>query len=135
MGSDGLSWSFGPSISLPIFDWGRREAQLDVAQARERIEVAQYERTVQVAFQEVSDALAGRRYLADEVAAQERAVKAQAGIAHLARLRYREGVAEYLEVLDAERSLFSAQQALILLRRQQLDNLVRLYIALGGGLR
>ncbi|RHW18160.1 efflux transporter outer membrane subunit [Sphingomonas gilva] len=133
-GGDSFTWSFGPSISLPIFDWGERQGNLTVARARENIAVATYERTVQGAFQEVADALAGRRFLADQVAAQQRAVEAQRAIANLARIRYREGVANYLEVLDAERNLFAAEQALISVRRSELDNLVSLYVALGGGL-
>jgi multidrug efflux system outer membrane protein len=132
-GSDGFTWSFGPTISLPIFDWGRRRGDLTVAEARENIAIATYERTVQEAFREVADALAGRRWLADQVAAQMRATQAQREIARIARLRYREGVANYLEVLDAERNLFTAEQALIALQRAELDNLVSLYVALGGG--
>ena len=133
-GSDGFSWSFGPSLSLPLFDFGRRQGNLTAARAREVIEVATYERTVQTAFREVADALAGRRYLAEQVAAQERALIAQRSLAELARLRYRNGVAQYIEVLDAERNLFSAEQAMITLRSTELQNLVSLYIALGGGL-
>jgi multidrug efflux system outer membrane protein len=131
---DGLTWSFGPSISLPIFDFGRNAGNLTVAEARENIAVATYERTVQGAFREVADALAGRRFLAEQVAAQERGTLAQRQIAELARTRYREGVANYLEVLDAERNLFAAEQALLQVRRAAADNLVTLYIALGGGL-
>lgn len=132
--NNGLSWSFGPSIDLPIFDWGRRKGNVDVAVAREDIAVATYESTVQQAFQEVSNGLAGRQHLAEEVAAQQRATEAQRQIARLARIRYREGVANYLEVLDAERNLFTAEQSLISLRREELDNLAALYAALGGGL-
>jgi multidrug efflux system outer membrane protein len=135
VGKNGLGWSFGPSISLPIFDWGATKGNLDVAKARERIELATYEKTIQTAFQEVADALAGRRWLADQVAAQERAVAALTHLADLARTRYANGVAEYLEVLDAERNLFSAQQSLIQLHRAEDQNLVSLYIALGGGLK
>ena len=134
VGKDGLAWSFGPALSLPIFDWGARRGNLTVARAREDVAVADYERTVQTAFREVSDALAGRRYLAEQIAAQERALAAQRNLASLARLRYENGVAQYIEVLDAERNLFSAEQALITLRRSELQNLVSLYIALGGGL-
>ena len=133
-GDDGMTWSFGPSISLPIFDFGRRQGNLTVAEAREDIAVATYERTVQGAFREVADALAGRRYLAEQVAAQERGTLATRQIADLARKRYREGVSTYLEVLDAERNLFASEQTLIELRRAQVDNLVTLYVALGGGL-
>jgi len=132
-GKNGFSWGFGPSISIPIFDWGARKGNLDIARAREDISVATYEATVQQAFREVADALAGRRWLADQVAAQARATQAQREIARLARIRYREGVAGYLEVLDAERNLFSAEQGLISLRRAELQNLASLYAALGGG--
>lgn len=133
VGSDQRSWSFGPTISLPIFDFGRLKGNLTVAEARENIAIANYEKAVQTAFQEVADALAGRRYLADQVAAQVRGTEAQRRIASLAQTRYREGVADYLEVLDAERNLFSAEQALLQLRRAQAENLVALYVALGGG--
>ena len=131
--SDGLGWSFGPSISLPIFDWGGREADLDLAKALEVEQVANYDKTVQTAFREVSDALAGRRYLAEQVETLERAVESQERIARLARLRYREGVADYLEVLDAERNLFSARQQLLATERAWLQNRATLFVALGGG--
>lgn len=130
----GLNWSFGPSISVPLFDWGQRKGNVDVAIARQDIAVATYELTVQTAFREVADALAGRRYLAEEVEAQQRYTGAQREIARLARIRYREGVANYLEVLDAERNLFTAEQNLLALRQQELGNLAALYAALGGGL-
>ena len=131
--SDGLGWSFGPSISLPIFDRGGREADLDLAKALEVEQVANYDRTVQTAFREVSDSLAGRRYLAEQVETLERGVEAQERIARLARLRYREGVADYLEVLDAERNLFSARQQLLATERAWLQNRATLFVALGGG--
>ncbi|HNP63102.1 MAG TPA: efflux transporter outer membrane subunit [Woeseiaceae bacterium] len=132
IGEDGRAWTFGPSINLPIFDFGRRRASLDVAKAREHIAVARYEQTVQTAFREVADALAGRRYLAAQVAAQERGVVAQRRLSELAQKRYSEGVVRYLEVLDAERSLFAAEQALLQVRRIEAGNHVALYIALGG---
>lgn len=135
VGQDGVSWSLGPaSLTLPIFDFGRNQGNLDVAKARKNIAVASYEKVVQTAFREVADALAARRYLADQVVAQERALVAQRNSAELAQLRYRNGVANYLEVLDAERSLFDAEQSLVETRRNQLENLVTLYVALGGGL-
>ena len=130
---DGFGWSFGPTISLPIFDWGAREADLDLAQALEVEQVANYDRTVQGAFREVSDALAGRRWLAEQVETLQRAVEAQERIARIARLRYREGVADYLEVLDAERNLFSARQQLLATQRAWLQNRATLFVALGGG--
>lgn len=131
---DGVNWTIGPSISIPIFDWGARKGNLVVARARETIEVATYERTVQIAFREVSDALSDRKFLAEQIVAQQRAVNAQQAITRLARLRYNNGVAQFLEVLDAERNLFSAQQTLIQLRGAQLSSLVTLYAALGGGI-
>ncbi len=130
---DGLTWSFGPSLSLPIFDWGAREGQLDLARSLEVEQVATYDLTVQNAFREVADALAGRRWMAEQVDTLERAVVAQEEIARIAHLRYREGVADYLEVLDAERNLFTARQNLLTTRRAQRQNDVTLYIALGGG--
>lgn len=131
--SDGFGWSFGPSISLPIFDFGAREASLDLAKALEVEQVATYDRTVQQAFREVSDALAGREYLAQQIDTLERARTAQTQIARIARARYREGVADYLEVLDAERNLFSAEQQLLATRRAWLQNRATLFVALGGG--
>ncbi len=135
VGQDGLSWGFGPaSLTLPIFDFGRNQGNLDVARARKNIAVASYEKAVQTAFREVADALAARRYFSDQVEAQEQALVSQRNSAELAQLRYRNGVANYLEVLDAERNLFDAEQSLVATRRSQLDNLVTLYVALGGGL-
>lgn len=134
VGSDGLTWSFGPVLRLPLFHRGRLRGNLTVAEAREHIAVATYERTVQAAFRDVADALAARRWLAEQVAAQERNTVAQRHIADLARTRYREGVVSYLEVLDAERTLFAAEQALLRLRRAEIDNQVALWVALGGGL-
>jgi multidrug efflux system outer membrane protein len=133
VGSDGLTWNYGASTTAPIFNRGRLHGNVDVARAQDRIAVADYERAIQVAFQEVSNGLAGRRYLAEQVAAQARGTEAQRQIAALAHTRYLEGVVSYIEVLDAERSLFAAEQALLQLRRVQADNLVALYVALGGG--
>jgi multidrug efflux system outer membrane protein len=131
--SDALLAQGGPAISLPIFDGGRRSGNLTVARARDDIAVATYERTVQTAFREVADALAQRRYLAEQVTAQGRALAAQRALADLARARYLNGVAQYIEVLDAERNLFAAEQAMIQLHSAELQNRVALYIALGGG--
>jgi outer membrane protein, multidrug efflux system len=134
VGNDGLTWSYGPNLAAPIFNRGRLRGNVLVARAQGQIAVADYERTIQVAFQEVSNALAGRRHLADQVAAQERGTIAQRQIAALARTRYLEGVVSYIEVLDAERNLFAAEQQLLRLRRANAENLVTLYVALGGGM-
>jgi multidrug efflux system outer membrane protein len=133
VGDDGLTWSYGPSLTAPIFNRGRLHGNVTVARAEQRIALADYEHAIQVAFQEVSNGLAGRRFLAEQVAAQERGTQAQRQIAALAHTRYLEGVVSYIEVLDAERSLFAAEQALLQLRRVQANNLVALYVALGGG--
>ncbi|PCC99456.1 efflux transporter outer membrane subunit [Halopseudomonas pelagia] len=131
--SSNETWSIGPSITLPIFDFGRNRGNLTVAQARDNIAIAEYESTIQVAFNEVADALAGRRYLAEQVDAQRRNTETLQRVVNLARKRYQEGVVNYIEVLDAERSLFEAEQAFIQTRRTEVQNLVDLYVALGGG--
>jgi multidrug efflux system outer membrane protein len=133
--SNSQRWSFGGALNLPIFDWGKRTAQLRVNEATARELTAAYERAVQGAFREVADALVGRTRYAEQIAAQQRAVDAQQRLARVARLRYDNGIAIYLEVLDAERNLFAAQQQLLSLRAAQLQNAVSLYVALGGGLK
>lgn len=133
VGDDNRAWNYGAGVTLPILDWGARRGQLDSARAQRDIAAATYQRTIQTAFQDVADALAGRRYIADQILAQERAVAAQERLAETARLRYANGIAIYLEVLDAERNLFSAQQSLLQLRGANLRNQVALYSALGGG--
>lgn len=133
-GASGLTWSFGGNATLPIFDAGRNRGNLDVAKARQGIAVAGYERTIQQAFREVADGLAGRQFLADRLSSQQRELAAQRERAELATLRYRNGISNYLEVLDAERDLFAAEQQVLLTRREQLANSVALYVALGGGL-
>lgn len=133
IGSSNETWSIGPSITLPIFDFGRNRGNLTVAEARDNIAIAEYERTIQTAFNEVADALAGRRHLAEQVDARRRNTETLQRVVNLARKRYQEGVVNYIEVLDAERSLFEAEQAFIQTRRAEAQNLVNLYVALGGG--
>ena len=127
-------WSVGGLISLPIFDGGLRRAQIEVAQARRDELVALYQRTVQTAFTEVSEALIGRQRFQEQITALEAVVLAQRRLAEVAELRYENGIAIYLEVVDARRNLFSAEQQLIQLRATALQNGVALYVALGGGL-
>jgi multidrug efflux system outer membrane protein len=126
-------WSFSPQISLPIFDGGANLANLRGARADRDIAVATYEKTVQVAFREVSDALTVRAFIATQIAAQERAVAAAAEAERLSRLRYEQGIDSYLILLDAQRTHYGAQQALISLKVAQASNLATLYRALGGG--
>jgi multidrug efflux system outer membrane protein len=131
-GGSGI-WSFVPRIDLPIFRGGALAANLDVAQVRTSIQVARYERAVQVAFREVADALVARAALEEQLEAQRARVEAEARRHELSSLRYRKGVDSYLGVLTAQRDLFAAQQLLIQSRLARLTNLVDLYRALGGG--
>ncbi|MEO6362241.1 MAG: efflux transporter outer membrane subunit [Caldimonas sp.] len=117
----------------PIFDAGRNRAALDVAWVNRDIAVAQYERSIQTSFREVSDALAGRATLGEQLRAQTAQTHALAITYRLADLRYRAGAASYLDALDAQRSLFTSQQALVQTQALQLQNLVALYRVLGGG--
>lgn len=121
-----------PTISLPIFDGGRRRANLELSQVRSELAVVQYEQTIQKAFREVADALAARHWLSDQLVARQVARDAQAERARLAQLRYDNGSAAYLEVLDAQRDLLDAEQQLISTAQQVLSNHVSLYRALGG---
>ena len=127
------SWSFTPAISLPIFDGGVLRADLAASKVQRDIAVAAYEKAVQTAFREVADGLAARGTFVQQLAAQDALVRAEEARLALARLRYEKGVASSLDVLDAERELFSAQQTLIAVRLARLTNLVDLYKAIGGG--
>jgi outer membrane protein, multidrug efflux system len=128
-----LAWIFSPSISLPIFDAGRRRNNLDLAEVRRDIAVANYEKTVQSAFRDVADALSARLWLAEQVAIARTALATQRERAHLAQLRYDNGAAPYLDVLDAERDRLAAEQQLVQIQRALLSSQVSLYAALGGG--
>ena len=127
------AWSFAPQILQPIFDAGRNESNLQIAQANRSIAQAQYEKTVQSAFKEVSDALIARATLKDQWSAQKAQTQAEQDRAQLSQLRYKQGVNSYLDALDAERSLFVSQQALIQIQIQYAQNMVTLYRGLGGG--
>jgi len=127
------SWSFSPSISLPIFSGGRNRANLDVAEVRRDQNVARYEQTIQTAFQEVSDALQARGSFTEQEQAQSALVTATRRSLTLAQARYEQGADDYLAVLDARRELLSAEQELVSVRLQKLANRITLYRALGGG--
>ena len=127
------AWSFAPAVSLPIFDMGRNQASLDAAKAARDAAVAQYEKAVQTAFREVADALAGRATLGEQLAALQAQAEAERDRFRLADLRYRNGIATYLDLLDSQRSLFSVEQALAQTQLAQRANEVQLYKALGGG--
>ncbi|WP_095108176.1 AdeC/AdeK/OprM family multidrug efflux complex outer membrane factor [Pseudomonas sp. Irchel 3E20] len=127
------TWLFQPQINLPIFNAGALRASLDYSKIQKDITVAQYEKSIQTAFQEVSDGLAARQTFNQQLQAQQDFVNANQDYYRLAERRYRIGVDSNLTFLDAQRSLFSAQQALISDRLAQLTSEVNLYKALGGG--
>ena len=132
-GAGSGSWIFAPQINLPIFSGGALEGSLDAARVRTSIEVATYERTVQNAFREVADALAARGTYDRQIAAQRALVSSYENAYRLALLRFRSGLDNYQAPLDSQRQLFTAQQELIALELQRLQNRVSLYRALGGG--
>ncbi|WP_339475811.1 MULTISPECIES: AdeC/AdeK/OprM family multidrug efflux complex outer membrane factor [unclassified Pseudomonas] len=127
------TWTFAPQINLPIFNAGSLRASLDYAKVQKDINVAQYEKSIQTAFQEVSDGLAARQTYNEQLQAQTDFVAANQDYYRLAERRYRIGVDSNLTFLDAQRQLFSAQQSLITDRLAQLTSEVNLYKALGGG--
>lgn len=127
------SWAFTPSITTPIFTAGRYLANLKVTQVDRSIAVAEYEKTIQVAFREVLDALSAHYWLSQQVQIQRRMVVAEGRRSYLAELRYNNGAAPYLEVLDAKRDWLAAEQQLVQTRKALLSSRVRLYTALGGG--
>lgn len=126
-------FSIGPSLYLPIFNAGRNQANLEVAEVSKKMAAAQYEKTIQTAFREVSDALVSRRSLVDQLNAQQAQVDAVSAQFKLSDLRYRNGVSSYLDLLDAQRTLFTAEQAVVQTRLALLQNQVNLYKVLGGG--
>lgn len=126
------AWSFQPTLTMPLFDAGRTAANVDVAEARKVVAVANYEKTVQQAFREIADLLSAREKLARQLADLDATAATAGDRAKLATARYEAGVSSYLEVLDAQRDLYSAQQNAVSVRRQLLASAVQLYKALGG---
>jgi multidrug efflux system outer membrane protein len=128
------AWSFSPSVSLPaLFDGGRTAAGVEVAEVREVIAVAEYERTIQQAFREVADLLSARASLASQLRATLANTDAQKARLQIAQARHKAGLVSYLDVLDSQREFLASQQQSIQLRRAQLDAAAQLYKALGGG--
>ncbi|HBO2174679.1 TPA: multidrug efflux transporter outer membrane subunit OprA [Pseudomonas aeruginosa] len=126
-------WTFSPQLTVPIFDGGRNRANLDLAEVRKDIAVSRYEESIQVAFREVADALVAGDQLDIQLRAQRGVRDADRERLQLVQKRYAKGVANYLEMLDAQRSLFDSEQQLIRLQGLRLNNGVALYRALGGG--
>lgn len=125
-------WTLAPQALLPIFDGGANQAGLDSAQAGRDMALAKYDKAIQSAFREVNDALAGRQTLADQLAAQQAWVAAETERTRLSELRLAQGVANQIEVLDAQRSLFAAQQTLLQTRFALLQNRVELFRVTAG---
>jgi multidrug efflux system outer membrane protein len=131
--SGSYGWTFAPQAILPLFDYGRVRAGVDSAKAGRDIAVAQYEKSIQTAFREVADALAGQATYSEQLRAQQAVAQAEADRFNLSDLRYRSGTANYLDLLDAQRSLFVAQQSAVEANLSRLQNQVTLYRVLGGG--
>jgi outer membrane protein, multidrug efflux system len=127
------AWSFIPQVTLPIFDAGRRRNNLNVSKAQRDIATAQYEKAIQSAFRDVADALAGRATLSEQLAAQQAETDAEAARFKLSSMLFTNGVASSLDQLDAQRSLFASQQALVQVKLALLQNRIAVYRALGGG--
>ncbi len=127
------AWAFQPSLAMPLFDGGRNQASLDLAKAREVGAVAQYEKTVQQAFREVADQLSARASLSAQAGAAQRVLQAQHMKLQIHRQRHAGGLSGYLEVLEAEREVLAAQQSLTQVQRAQIESVIGLYKALGGG--
>ena len=130
--ADSSAWTFQPQAIMPIFD-ARLWSSLKGIKVQREIAVAQYEKAIQVAFKEVADALAERGTVGDQLAAQESLVHASEEAYRLSDIRYSTGIDSYLSVLDAQRSLYAAEQGLITIRLARLINMVTLYKVLGGG--
>ena len=131
--NDAVGWSFGPNISVPIFDAGRLDANYEVAQIEREQTLASYERSIQTAFREVSDVLATRATLGEQLAAQYRLQDNFDQTYEIADARFKAGISNYLDVLDAQRSLFDTQQGILDLELQKIISQIELYQALGGG--
>lgn len=132
-GGGSQAWLFQPVLTLPLFDAGRNQANLDVAQARKVAAVADYEKTIQQAFRDVADALAALTTYREQLTAQQANLQASQARLERVKARAQTGIANYLEVLEANRDAFIAEQTLVFARRQLLNSQVSLFKALGGG--
>lgn len=124
------AWSFVPVLRLPLFDFGKLAAGLDLAEARKNVAVVEYEKAIQQGFREIADLLPARQYFAEQLAAAEATERAQGDRLRIVEARHQAGVSSYLELLDAQREQFSVQQSALAVRRQQLTATVSLYKAL-----
>ncbi len=133
--SGSFVWSVGPQLNLPIFDLGTRRSNVKIAEVDQKLAVNSYEKAIQTAFREVSDALATRATIGDRLSAQTRLVDATSTNYRLSNARFKAGIDSYLTVLDAQRTQYSAQQGLLNLQLANLVNQVELYKTLGGGVK
>lgn len=133
--SGAFIWSLGPSLDIPIFDWGTRKANIKISETDQQIALSDYEKSIQSAFREVNDALAVRQNIGDRLAAQRRLVDATNTTYKLSNARFRAGIDSYLTVLDAQRSSYAAEQGLLLLEQANMNNQVEVYKTLGGGVK
>lgn len=129
----GGAWAFLPQLTLPIFQGGRNQANLDLAEIRKEKAIVNYEKAIQTAFREISDELAARETLDEQLKAQRRLVGAAQKVYDISQARYKSGIDSFLSVLDSQRELYTFQQNEIQIERQRLSNLVNLYKVLGGG--
>lgn len=133
--SGAFIWSVGPSLDIPIFDWGTRTANIKISETDQQIALSDYEKSIQSAFREVNDALAVRQNIGDRLSAQKRLVEATNTTYKLSNARFRAGIDSYLTVLDAQRASYAAEQGLLLLEQANMNNQVEVYKTLGGGLK
>lgn len=133
--SNRKTWSAGANLSVPIFDWGSNQANLEAVKIAQQKTVVAYESAVESAFKDVSDALVARAALAAQYEAAAAQRKAYNERLRLINLRYKYGVASSLDLLDAERSSYSADSSLLSTQLNLLNNLADVYKALGGGLK
>lgn len=133
--SGSFVWSFAPSLNLPIFDWGTRKANIKISKVEQEIALSTYEKTIQTAFKEVSDALATRENLDERLQAQRALVKATNRTYDLSSARYRAGIDGYLTVLNSQKDAYAAEQSLLALQLIALNNQIELYKTLGGGVK
>ncbi|MDR2367280.1 MAG: efflux transporter outer membrane subunit [Deltaproteobacteria bacterium] len=133
VGAGGGLWSFGPRITIPIFNAGRNRANLDLAEVRKDIAVATYEKAIQSAFREVADAMGQKASLTRRLKAQANYLAIQRRVLELANNRYQNGTIGYLDVLEAQRSVLEAELSLVAIQKERIANDVALFAYLGGG--
>ena len=126
------TWSFVPALTVPLFDGGRNQDNLDIAEARKNIAVAEYEKSIQSAFRDVANLLAARTHYLAQIEALQAGAQAQIERLRLVNARYVGGVANHLELIDAQRDSFAAQQNLLIAKQQALSTSASMFAALGG---